>query len=131
MSQENVEIVRRGFAASERGDLTAAFEYADPDMITRRPQLDDRIFRGPEGFLQAFIDWVEDFEEFSVTLEELIDANPSQVLARVHQHAVGTQSGVPVDADFWFVYTFGGGKCVRLEMYVDRDRAREAAGLRE
>ena len=31
MSQENVEIVRRGFAARNRGDFDGALEYMAPD----------------------------------------------------------------------------------------------------
>jgi hypothetical protein len=38
-------------------------------------------------FLQAIAEWVEDFDEFSATAEELIDANDDQVVVRVHRGA--------------------------------------------
>ena len=33
MSQENVELVRGGFAAHNRGDLDALVEFYDPDVV--------------------------------------------------------------------------------------------------
>ena len=131
MSQENVEIVRRAFEAYERGDLAGMLKDAHPDQIIYRADPDGLTYHGPEGFLQAFADWVEGFEEFSVTPEEFIDANDSQVIVRVHQRAVGSESSAPVEGDFWFVHTIRGGKIVRLDMYARKAQALEAAGLRE
>ena len=34
MSQENVDAMRRGWEAYERGDLTEALEGLSPDMVT-------------------------------------------------------------------------------------------------
>jgi len=33
MSRENVELVRAGFAAHNRGDLDALVEFYDPDVV--------------------------------------------------------------------------------------------------
>jgi ketosteroid isomerase-like protein len=33
MSQENVDLVRVGFAAHNRGDLDALVEFYDPDVV--------------------------------------------------------------------------------------------------
>jgi ketosteroid isomerase-like protein len=38
MSQENVEVVRRGFEAWSRGDMDALRELYDPGMIWRSPE---------------------------------------------------------------------------------------------
>ena len=132
MSRENVEIVRRTFEAYERGDIAAMLADAHLDLITHRatmPMAD--TYHGHEGFLQAFIDWIEDFEEFSVTAEEFIDASDTQVLVYVRERALGSGSNVPVEIDRWFVYTLDGGKVVRLDMYVDEAQALEAVGLSE
>ena len=129
MSRENVEIVRRGFEAYQRGDIPAMLESAAPDQITYRAEPDGATFHGPEGLLQAIAEWVEDFEEFTATPEELIDANDHQVVVRVHQEAVGSQSGAPIEADFWFVHTLSDGKVTRLDMFASKAQAFEAAGL--
>lgn len=38
-------------------------------------------------------------------------------------------SGVPVEDDYWLVYTFADGKIVRFEIYADRAQALSSAGL--
>ncbi len=129
MSRENVEIVRRGFEAYQRGDIPAMLESAAPDQITYRAEPDGATFHGPDGLLQAIAEWVEDFEEFTATPEEYIDANDHQVVVRVHQKAVGSQSGAPIEADFWFVHTLSDGKITRLDMLASKAQAFEAAGL--
>jgi ketosteroid isomerase-like protein len=130
MSRENVEIVRRGYDAYSRGDLAAVLEDIDAEMITYREDPDGATYHGSDGFLRAIGEWVEDFAEFRATPEELVDANDHQVLVRVHQSAIGAQSGVPIEADFWFVHTLKGGKVIRLDMFASKARALEAAGLR-
>jgi ketosteroid isomerase-like protein len=130
MSRENVEIVRRGYDAYSRGDMAAVLEDIDAEMITYREDPDGATYHGSDGFLRAIGEWVEDFAEFRATPEELVDANDHQVLVRVHQSAIGAQSGVPIEADFWFVHTLKGGKVIRLDMFASKARALEAAGLR-
>ena len=130
MSRETVEIVRRGYEAYARGDLDAVLDDIDPEMITYRADPDGAIFKGSEGFLAAIAEWVEDFDDFTITPAEFIDANDSQVVVRVHQTAVGKQSGAPIESDFWFVHTLSRGKVTRLDMFVSKSQALEAAGLR-
>ncbi len=129
MSEENVEITRRGYEAYGRGDLDAVLDDIDPEMVTYRADPDGAIFKGPEGFLAAISEWVEDFDEFTITPTEFIDASDSQVVVRVHQTAVGKQSGAPIEADFWFVHTLNAGRITRLDMFVTKSQALEAAGL--
>ena len=52
MSQENVEIVRRGYEAYARGDM-AMLADLDPDMVTYREEPDGATFKGRDGFLEA------------------------------------------------------------------------------
>jgi ketosteroid isomerase-like protein len=132
MSEENVEIVRRLFGAWEGGDLAGVLADLDPEMVTNRvhPAPDPATYNGPEGLLQAGIDWFEGFDEMVMTGEEYIDAGRGQVIARVHQAAHGEHSGVPVEADFWFVWTLHNAKITGLDMYMSKAQALEAAGLR-
>jgi ketosteroid isomerase-like protein len=93
MSQENVEIVRRGYEAYARGDVAVMLADVDQAMVTYREEPDGATFNGRDGLLQAIAEWVEDFDEFVATAEELIDANDRQVVVHVHQTATGSQSG--------------------------------------
>jgi ketosteroid isomerase-like protein len=61
----------------------------------------------------------------------VIDVSDSKVLVRTHQRAVGRQSGVPVEADFWLLHTLRDGKTIELDIYADASQALEAAGLSE
>jgi len=130
MSQENVEIVR-GYDAYARGDLAAMLSDVDPEMVTFREEPDGATYHGSEGLLRAIAEWVEDFDEFTMAPEELIDANDHQVIVRVHQTARGAQSGAPIEADFWFVHTVRDERVTRLDMLTSKAKALEVAGLGE
>jgi ketosteroid isomerase-like protein len=81
--------------------------------------------------MEVMTDWTANFSEFGMETGEFIDANESQVIVSVHQHAVGARSGVATEADFWFVHTIRGEMIVRLDAYRDKAEALEAVGLRE
>jgi len=131
MSQENVEIVRRAYEAYQQGDLAGMLANSDPEMIVYRAEPDGATFRGPEGLLKAIAEWVEGFDEFAMNADEFIDANDHQVVVRVHQKATGAKSGVPIEADYWFVHTLDDFKTIRLDMLPTKAHAFKAAGLRE
>jgi ketosteroid isomerase-like protein len=128
MSEENVEIVRSAFGAFERGELDEMFELVTNDLITHRVEPDNAIYHGKEGFRQATADWIEGFEEWTVTPEEFIEGRDS-VLVRVRQTARGEKSGVPVESNIWFAFEMRGGKIARLGFHLREAEALEAAGL--
>jgi ketosteroid isomerase-like protein len=132
MSQENVEMVRRGWEAYEHGDLAAALATMSPEMVTHvAPRLPVAgTYHGPEGLLQLTLDWAESFDELVVTAEEFTDAG-DQVVVRTLHKSRGAQSGAPVEADVWYVFTVHAGKSVRVDVFNDRSEALEAAGLSE
>jgi ketosteroid isomerase-like protein len=128
MSQENVEIMRRAMDAWTEGDLADAIAFVHEDAIIR-PIIGPE-WHGPQGLLDMFTDWVEGFDQFSMTAEEFIGAG-DRVVVRVRQEGRGSSTGVPVEVVFWFVYTWRGEKIIRFEMFEDREPALEAAGLSE
>ena len=133
MSQENVEVVQRGFEAWEAGDLSSLLALLDDDLVMRRlaPMADPGTWHGPEGLLENVAEWVDAFDEFKMEAEEFIDAG-DHVVVRVAQEGRGNESGAPVTATFWFVFGVRGGKTVTtLDMYATRAEALEAAGLSE
>ena len=131
MSRENVEIVRRGFDAWQRGDVAAMLEITDTDLVVHRapPQLTRGPGEAREGFVAAIAGWFEGFDEVTVTAEEFIDANDAQVIVRTRQRAVGSESRVPVEADFWMLHTLQDRKVSRLDIFAEESPALEAAGL--
>ena len=132
MSQENLDAMRRGWEAYERGDLTAALEGLSPDMITyvAPPIPVAGTYHGPEGLLQLTLDWAEGFDELVVTAQEFFDAG-DQIVVRTLHKSRGAESGAPVETDIWYVFTIRAGKAVRADVFNERQEALEAAGLSE
>ena len=130
MSQENVELVRAGFAAFERGDVTEMLNLMSDQLVVYRADPDDATFHGKEGFLEATAEWTEGFSEWAVVPQEFIDAGDF-VVVRVRQVVRGEASGVSVEAAFWFVFEVNGTKVTKLSVYARRSEALEAVGLRE
>jgi ketosteroid isomerase-like protein len=85
MSQENVEIVRRVWAAVERQDTEAMFAFYDPDIVwqdhTGALELQDHSYHGHEGVRQFWREWLEPFETFEAHSEAFIDAGDNVVVS--------------------------------------------------
>ena len=138
MSQGNVEVVRRiseAFEAGvERGDFTAAWEtgaVAEDCELIPAPELEQRSYEGREGFSEFMLRWTEDFANYSIHREQLIDAGENRVVAFFTQSGTGKGSGAPVDQRYAVVYELEKGQLVRLLVYLDREAALQAVGLQE
>lgn len=59
--------------------------------------------------------------------EQLVAAGDS-VLAGVRQRGVGTTSGVSTEMRYFTLWSFRGGKVIRLESFRERAEARRRAG---
>ncbi len=131
MSKENVEVVRRGFEAFQRGGPEAMLELFSDNVITYRPEPDGATLHGKAGFRDAVADWTEDFTEWQVLPQEFTDLG-ERVLVRVLQIAQGRSSGVRVEEDWWFLFELTTGSQVsKLSFYSNPAEALEAARLRE
>jgi ketosteroid isomerase-like protein len=131
MSEENVEIIRRTYAAFDRGDLDAILADTHPDAdIRAHPLGDEGIYRGREGFRLFVSNWTDQFDDFHQEPEEFIDAG-DRVLVRVVQKGRGRGSGVPVEGRFWLVHELEAGRVTSVGLYDDEGDARRAAGLSE
>jgi ketosteroid isomerase-like protein len=133
MSQENVEMARRGVEAYARGDLDRAVADLAPDCeYTTSGAIPGRtgVFRGPEGF-KEFIGWLRsEFDDADAQIDELIDAGDMVVVGSTIRGR-GRQSGIQAKFTFWQVWTYQNGKAVRGQGFTEREEALEAAGLRE
>jgi ketosteroid isomerase-like protein len=130
MSEADLEVVRRGFAAMDRGDVEAVLAGMDPD-IEWYPTLDFvdiGPFRGHAGIRRLMDLILAAFDSYSLQPEELIDAG-EHVVAPVRQTGRGKGSGIDVDVRYILVFTMRGGRALRVESFYDRKQALAAAGL--
>ena len=134
MSQENVETLRRGIDAINRGEidaLAAVDEIADPDVelrsVGRLPDV-NRV-RGREAVKSWFTEILGTFE-FRIEPEEFFDAGDAVVVVARHL-ARGRASGAETKNRFALVFGFQNGKVTYFDTYPSKAEALEAVGLRE
>ena len=134
MSQEdaNVEVARRVLAAYNAGDLETVLDLMSPDIEIYSPPeyLNPGAFQGRAGFLEWLGRWLDAWESFSVEPHDFRAAG-DDVVASVRQYAKGKDSGVEVEMDVAYLWTFHDGKATRFHLYPGLAEALEAAGLRE
>src|SRR5512144_594548 len=134
MSEENVEILRRGFEAFARGDMDALLQDADPDIEWApaiAPMLGLEPVRGKEAlrrfFTEDLVEGFDDFEARPLSIEDLGD----KVLVNISYFARGRASGVPVSLETFALFVMRDGMTVSFRDYDTRAEALEAAGLSE
>ena len=134
MSQENVKLVREAFESFLGGDQEKTAQLVDPEVE----------FHGTVGGLQANqiahgqsqIDEtfeaqdLEAWEERRLEAEDFIDAG-ADVVVLLHEYRRGRGSGVELETKTAVVVAVRGGRVVRIQGYMDRAAALEAAGLSE
>jgi ketosteroid isomerase-like protein len=130
MSQENVEIVKRGF---EHFVATGEplWETLDEDVVIRDHDIPDSAdYRGYAGLARWREDWDAAWDDWRWEPEEFIDAG-DRVVAVLRVHAKGRGSGVDVERVDGAVWTLRDDKAVRLDYYGSKDEALKAVGLAE
>jgi uncharacterized protein len=132
MSEENVDLVRRGHVAFRDSGEEAIFEYlhADIDLTPVEELLDGETFHGHDGVRRFFQMLREAFGDFGWEPQEFVDEG-DHVIVVTRFFAAGRGSGVPVEAMIYNVWTVRHGKAVRVHGYLSRSDALEAAGLSE
>ena len=131
MSEGNVEVVRRGYEAFNRGDfdgMIAEFAPTFRYMATGAIPGFAGVYRGPEDWSREFVGWFGEFEDPHVEITELIDAG-DKVLVQITAWGRGKQSGVESGWHLWQLWTLRDCKIIRGVGFTNRDEALEAAGL--
>src|SRR4051794_40022891 len=130
MAEENVKLLRALYENWARGDFRVPPTLYDPHVVlVTRPDLPDAEICVGASDVKAYMrGYLAPLTDVRWTGEEFIEADGSVVVA-VHQSGVGRESGIPIDADLFTVWTFRGRVVIRLEFFADRTRALEAVGL--
>ena len=129
MSQENVELVRRGIQSAE-GFWALLDDYVVWDMRDFQVMDLDGVYVGRDAVVEASRHYWGTWVDYRVDAEELIDAG-SRVVVVVRERGRGKGSGIPFEQRFAQVMTIGRGRIIRWELFPDKAHALEAVGLPE
>jgi ketosteroid isomerase-like protein len=136
MSQENLEIVRNLFEASNRGDIRAGETLMDEGVVfdVRGMELENedfaRIYFGPEGVRDFWRAWLPVWTDIQVEIRWIREVG-ERVMVWLHQRQVGRASGIPVEFHVAWDFLFRDGKIVRMAFFRDERKALETLGLSE
>ena len=113
-----------------RGDFTVTPEVLDPHAIlVMRPEFPDAgTYVGPDGIAEYTRGFLEPWTAITIEAEEVSPAGDSVVVA-VLQRGEGEASGAVTELRYFHLWTFRGGKAIRIESVRERDEALAAAGI--
>jgi ketosteroid isomerase-like protein len=131
LSQDNVELVRRAYAAFDE-DLDKLLALIDPDVhwVSPPDAIEPGALHGHEGVRSAFAATAMAWEQPTHTAEDFAGAG-DHVLVTVTFRGHGRGSGMEAERREYHVWTVRAATVVRFEWFYQRDEALTAAGLPE
>jgi ketosteroid isomerase-like protein len=131
VSQDNVEHVRRGFAAFARGDREESASLLAPDAEFRPAMagvLGRSVYRGREAVLRLlFEEQAEVLDGFAAELVEVEDLGGDAVLAVARFRGRARTGGLDVEQTFAQIHRVRDGQTLEMRAYPTVAEARRAA----
>jgi ketosteroid isomerase-like protein len=126
MSQENVEVFKRGVEAWNGDDLDAFLDLVDPEIEWFALM---EVYRGHAGVRRAWESFKGEMQ-LKVRFDDIRDLGES-VLALGEMETTGQTTGLDFTTEIAQLVTYRGGKAVRTRDFPSHAEALEAAGLPE
>jgi ketosteroid isomerase-like protein len=131
VSKEDVEVVRQLYESVNRDDWDRVAELLDPDV--EQPGtiggLEERdLAHGVDGIRQRYARDEEAWGDYRIEPERLIDAG-DRVVAFHREYQRGKSSGIELVTETAAVIELKGGRITRIQGYMERAAALQAAGL--
>ena len=135
MSQENVEALKRGLEAGNRGDVETLLQELDPAVEWHSALHallggEQTVFRGHDGVREMLRDLNEAFGEIRIEMSEIRDLG-DRLVAIGRNRARGRGSGAETETPLALVTEVKNGKTISVRGYLDPKQALEAVGLSE
>jgi len=131
MSQDNVVIIRAGYAAWAQRDLESWLETLHPEVEFETsgtfPDLAP-IYRGHQGMRSFWEAMLVPWESFRLDVERIVEGDERAVVA-IRFRARGKGSGALTDLRQGHALRFEDGRVVKLSAHASFEEALEAAGL--
>lgn len=121
-SSENLELLREGTDAYNRGDMTFVLSRAadDIEVYADRSLMNSGTYHGHDAFAKWMQEWNEAWSEITIDVRKVEEIEGRFLMVEAHQSAVGSGSGVPVEMDIIQLIEVRDGKIVRFNLYSDR-----------
>jgi ketosteroid isomerase-like protein len=128
--QATIELLRGGIEAFNRRDIDGALAPLDPEveLVPLKAVLDGGSYHGHEGMRRLLDDMREDWERFSLEVDEFRPVGTDRLLVLGRVIARGRTSGVDVDYEAAWLCHLHAGRVIRMQFYSDRNEAIAAAG---
>ena len=125
---DNLQLLREGVAAYNRGDLGFLLERAADDIeVHADPALMNAgTFHGRAGFERWMREWLEAWRETTLDVRGVEEIDGRFLLVDVLQRATGSGSGVEVEMEIWQLVEARDGEISRFHLYAARERAEAA-----
>jgi ketosteroid isomerase-like protein len=146
MSQENLDLVQRVVDAVNERDVDGYLACCADDIKLRTPWAGvEGVYEGPEAIRRFFADLQDWAPDFRLTIERVEPVSATRALVFLRASLSGRASGLPAvamsgglsdapaarDLSTATVYDFAGGEVTSIRVFLDRNQALEAVGLRE
>jgi uncharacterized protein len=127
---QNIAAVRNVYAHWGEGHFAEMEDLLDPLVLFVMTEglPDTGTYLGTDALAEYMRAFLEPWDRLTIEAEEIEGAGDS-VFAAVVQRGVGSGSGAATELRYFHVWTFRGGKVIRLETFRDRAAARAATGL--
>jgi ketosteroid isomerase-like protein len=134
VAADDVPTIRRMYERWIAGDEEAVYAVLDGEIVLN-PDPEafwvgvNEEYRGHDGVRRYMSAVYEAFEDYRPEVEEIRDAGRGRVLTLAIEHGRGRGSGAEVQAaKTAHLWTMRDGRAVRLDLFLDRERAFEAVG---
>ena len=98
------------------------------EFATSSPGVPPLHYRGVDGFIEGWSDWLTPFDRYELELRDFIDAG-DEIVVLAHVRARTHRDGVLVEHDPAAVMTVRDERVVRARFFLEHDAALAAAGV--
>jgi uncharacterized protein len=131
VTSERVQVVSEGYDGWNRRDFDAMVERLAPDVVWRTagvfPGLKP-VYHGHDGVRRFWDSMQEAWELIEVRPNRFVEYD-DKVLAEIHFHAKGRESGAEVKMDWLHVFTFEDDAVVEVAGYQSAEEALAREGM--
>ena len=132
--QDPVDVLREQFAATNERDFARAMTYYADEvvLVVEEGFLSTGTFEGKEAVGEWYGDWFRAFgSDYRFEIEEIRELEPGLVFMTANYGGSGRASGAEVRDRRAYLYRVEDGKITRIQLFLTKDQALEAASLPE